>query len=135
MEIQQERLVTRLRKFYKVTNCETGSSELVLADGHVDALSFYRKKNNVERSVTLECADFFVRNSDGDLFMVTKLSELPDNCEFAKALPALGWCNSVKLYKICDQANGMVRCRYVDDTIKPDSFFKGSVYVTVEVQK
>lgn len=123
-----------MRKFYKVTNCETGSSELVLADGHVDALSFYRKKNNVERSVTLECADFFVKNTDGDRFMVTKLSELPDNAMFAKALPALGWCNTVKLYKISTQANGMVRCRYVDDTIRPDSFFKSSTYVTIEVQ-
>lgn len=122
-----------MRKFFKVTNCKTGSSELVLADGHVDALSFYRKKNNVEKSVILECADFFVRNNDGDRFMVTKLSELPDNATFARALPALGWCNNTKLYKIRRQANGMVRCRYVMDTIRPDSFFKGSLYVTVEV--
>lgn len=122
-----------MRKFYNVTDCQTGSSELVLADGHVDALSFYRKKNNVEKSVILQCADFFVYNNDGDRFMVTKLSELPDNAMFAQALPTSGWCNTTKLYKINRQANGMVRCRYVMDTIRPDSFFKGSMYVTVEV--
>ena len=124
----------RLRKFFKVTNCETGSSELVLADGHVDALSFYRKRNNVERSVTLECADFFVRNNDGDRFMVTKLSELSDNAIFRKALPAIGWCNTACIYKVGRMANGVVRCRYVEDTIRPDSYFPGSMFVTVEVQ-
>ena len=124
-----------MRKFFKVTNCETGSSELVLADGHVDALSFFSKNRTYdERSVTLECADFFVRNNDGDRFMVTKLSELPDNAIFRKALPAIGGCNTSRIYKVGRMANGMVRCRYVEDTIRPDSYFPGSMFVTVEVQ-
>ena len=123
-----------VRKFYRVTNCETGSSELVLADGHVDALSFYRKKNDVERSVILECTDLFVRNNDGERFMVTKLSELPDKAKFHKAFPALGTVGDKSIQKICRVANGMVKCRHLEDLGKPYSFFKGSTYVTVEVQ-
>lgn len=122
-----------MRKFFKVTNCKTGSSELVLANGHVDALSFYRKRNCVEKSVVLECADFFVYNNDGDRFMVTKLSELPDNATFRRALPVIDWCGADQLYKVGRMANGMVRCRYVNDTIRPDSYFSGGRYVTVEV--
>ena len=121
-----------MRKFYKVTNCETGSSELVLADGHVDALSFYRKKNNDERLVVLECADVFVRNNDGERFMVTKLSELHDKMTFHKVV--LGRVSEKSMQKICRVANGMVKCRHLEDPGKPYSFFKGSTCVTVEVQ-
>ena len=131
MYLNTRKVGDNLRKFYKVTNCETGSSELVLADGHVDALSFYRKKNNVEKSVILECADCFVYNNDGNRYAFTKLSELRDNDLFYKALPALGWCGNSPIFKICTKANDMVACRYLYDTIRPDSYFKGSTYVTI----
>ena len=119
-----------MRKFYRVTNHETGSSELVLAEGHVDALSFYRKKNNIEKSVTLECADHYTQNDDGDRFMITKLSELPDNATFHRVLPS-GYSN-VPFQKDSRMANGMVRC-YRTDIITEASYFKGSTIVTVEV--
>lgn len=119
-----------MRRFYKVTNCETGSSELVFADGHVDALSFYRKKNNVGRSIVISCEDKFVKNSLSR-YQFTKLSEIPDGFIFYKALDALGWCTESPIVKISTNANGMVRCRYLEDTIRPDSFFKGSMKVTI----
>ena len=122
-----------MRKFYKVRNCQTDSSELVLANGHVDALSFYRKKNDVEKSITLECADFFVRNNDGDRFMITKLSELPDGVAFHKALDALGWCCYTTIHKVANMANGMVHCTTITDDGVKDHYFKGSTKVTVEV--
>ena len=122
-----------MRKFYKVRNCQTGSSELVLANGHVDALSFYRKKNNVEKSVTLECSDFFVRNNDGGRFMITKLSELPDGATFHKALDAFGWCCYTTIHKVANMANGMVHCTTTEDGEVKDRYFKGSTKVTVEV--
>jgi hypothetical protein len=120
-----------MRKFFKVTNCRTGSSELVLADGHVDALSFYRKKNNVERSVILSCADHYTCNDDGDRFMITKLSELPDDATFHRVLPS--GCSNVPFRKDSRMANGMVQC-YRTDINAAASYFKGSTIVTVEVQ-
>jgi hypothetical protein len=126
-----------MRKFYRVTNCETGSSEPVLANGHVDALSYYRKRNNVERSVTLECADIISRanichgpNSDGE-YMITKLSELPDHSLFYKVGDFSGAYSPVLLQKVETMANGMVRCRRFYDTIRPDSYFKSSTKVTI----
>ena len=119
-----------MRKFYRVTNCGTGSSELVLAEGHVDAVSFYRKKNNVERLVTLECADYYTQNDDGDWFMITKLSELPDDAIFHRVLPS--GCSNVPFQKDSRMANGMVRC-YRTGIITGASYFKGSTIVTVEV--
>lgn len=122
-----------MRKFYKVRNCQTGSSELVLANGHMDALSFYRKKNDVEKSVILECSDFFVRNKYGDRFMITKLSELPDGVTFHKALDALGWCSYITIRKVANMANNMVHCTTIEDGEVKDHYFKGSTKVTVEV--
>lgn len=119
-----------MRKFYRVTNCETGSSEPILANGHVDALSYYRKCNNVERSVILECADIFIRN-DERRYMVTKLSELPDHSLFYKVGDFSGMITSVLMQKVETMANGMVRCRQFYDTIRPDSYFKSSTKVTI----
>lgn len=123
-----------MRKFYKVINYETGSWELVLADKGLDALSFYRKKNNVERSVILACHDLFVYNNDGEQFTVTRLSELPNNVNFHKVFPVLGVVCDESMRKISRVANGVVKCRHLDDPGKPFSFLKGSTYVTVEVQ-
>lgn len=119
-----------MRKFYKVTNCSTGDWSLVLADGRVDALSYYRKKNNVERSITLDCSDVFVHNGY-KRYQVTKLSELHDNELFCKALPLLGICGNTPMFKLGRVANGMVRCMYLYDTIRPYSYLKGSTYVTI----
>lgn len=119
-----------MRKFYRVTNCETGSSEPVLANGHVDAMSYYRKRNNVEKSVTLECADVFSYN-DERRYAVTKLSELPDHSLFYKIGQFSGTYSPVLLQKIETMANGMVRCRMFYDTIRPDSYFKSSTRVTI----
>lgn len=119
-----------MRKYFKVTDCETGSSELVFADGHVDALSFFSKNLTDDEHRILQCADYFV--SDGKTrYTVTKLSELPDHSVFYKVLEALGYHTGVPVIKIATMANGMVRCRYLYDTIRPDSFFKGSTKVTI----
>lgn len=116
-----------MRRFYRVTNCETGSSELVLANGHVDALSFYRKCNDDAKNANLQCDDVFVYICFGR-YAFTKLSELPDYTIFylAKNGP-----DAVPIYKISTMANGMVRCRYVYDTIRPDSYFKSSTKVAI----
>ena len=126
-----------MRKFYRVTNCETGSSEPVLANGHVDALSYYRKCNDVEKSVVLECADIISRAnmcygplSRGE-YMITKLSELPDHSLFYKVGEFSGTYTPTLLQKIETMANGMVRCRRFYDTIRPDSYFKSSTKVTI----
>lgn len=119
-----------LRKFYKVIDHETGSSELVLADGHVDALSFYRKKNNVEKSVILECADFFVYLS-GERYFTTKLSELPDCDLFYKVNNRTNVVNPMLFVKFANTANNMVRCNRFYDMIRPYSYFKGSTMVAV----
>lgn len=119
-----------MRKFYRITNCDTGSSELVFANGHVDALSYYRKCNNVERSVTLECADIFTYNHERR-YAVTKLSELPDHSLFYKVGEFSGAYGPVLLQKIEAMANGMIRCRRFYDTIRPDSYFKSSTKVTI----
>lgn len=119
-----------MRKFYRVTNCETGSSEPVLANGHVDALSYYRKCNNVEKSVILGCADIFAYN-DERRYAVTKLSELPDHSLFHKVGEFSGACGPILLQKVETMANGMVRCRRFYDTIRPDSYFKSSTKVTI----
>lgn len=126
-----------LRKFFKVTNHETGSSELVLADGHVDALSFFGKNRRCDENHIIECSDTFVYNGD-DRYQFTKLSELPDNSVFYKVLEALGLASDVPLVKVSNTANGMVRCRHLYDTIRPDSFFRGSTKVAIippEVQE
>ena len=119
-----------MRKFYRVTNCETGSSELVLANGHVDALSYYRKCNDVEKSSVLECADISV-SIDNRRYMVTKLSELPDCALFYKVGNFSGTVDSVLMQKIETMANGMVRCRRFYDTVRPDSYVKSSTKVTI----
>jgi heme oxygenase len=119
-----------MRKFYCVTNCETGSSEPVLANGHVDAMSYYRKCNNVEKLVTLECTDIISYN-DERRYAVTKLSELPDHSLFYKVGDFSGRVTSVLMQKIETMANGMVRCRMFYDTIRPDSYFKSSTKVTI----
>lgn len=124
-----------MRKFYQVKNCETGSSELVLANCHVDALSFYRKKNKVERSVVLECSDLFVRDARGNRYQFTKLSELRDNDVFHKALPALGYCGDAPILKLHTNANNMVACKYLCKVDCPDSYFKSSTYVTIIPQE
>lgn len=126
-----------LRKFYKVIDHETGSSELVFADGHVDALSFFGKNRTYDENHIIECSDVFVHNGD-DRYQFTKLSELPDNSVFYKVLEALGYASNIPIIKVGNMANGMVRCRYLYDTIRPDSFFKGSTKVAIippEVQE
>lgn len=120
-----------MRKFYKVIDHEAGSSELVFADGHVDALSFFSKHlTDDEKYHTLECSDVFVRNGD-NRYQFTKLSELPDASVFYQALDALGYSTKCPIVKVGNMANGMVRCRYLYDTIRPDSFFRGSTRVSI----
>lgn len=126
-----------LRKFYKVIDHETGSSELVFADGHVDALSFFGKNRTYDENHIVECSDVFVRNGD-NRYQFTKLSELPDNSVFYRVLEALGYACNTPIIKVGNMANGMVRCRYLYDTIRPDSFYKGSTKATIlppEVQE
>lgn len=127
-----------MRKFYKVRNCQTGSSELVLADGHVDALSFYHKKNNVEKSVTLECSDYFAHILCDEKYFITKLSELPDGSIFYKVISRTSECAVTPYIKCTAKANGMVQCHTLYDENTPYSYFKGSIKVAIlpkEVQE
>ena len=121
-----------MRKFHKVTNCQTGSSELVLADGHTDALSFYRKKNNVERSVTLSVCDQYAYDLT-DRFNTTKLSELPDGSYFYKVIKGTYECAYPMLQKSARMANGMVKCYDASDDNAATKYLKGSTMVAYVV--
>lgn len=119
-----------MRKYYRLTNCETGSSELVLADGHVDALSFYRKRKCDEKSVILQCADFFVCLYD-ERYFTTKLSELSDGDLFYKIDTRTNTVCPTLFVKFANTANNMVRCNHFYDMIRPYSYFKGSTMVAL----
>lgn len=122
-----------MRIFYLVTNHESHDCELVLADGHVDALSYYRKKHKLEPNTVLSCSDYRVTNG-GERFPVTKLSELPENSLFYKVdTYRKEWVGS-EMWRLNRMANGKVRCRYLNDTIRPDSYFNGSTKVTLGVK-
>lgn len=122
-----------MRRFYLVTNHESHDSELVLADGHVDALSYYRRKHRLEPSTVLSCSDFGAYNND-ERFPVTKLSELQDGSIFYKVDLSTGTCVGQPMWKLNRMANGKIRCRYLNDTIRPDSYFNGSTKVTLGVK-
>lgn len=117
-----------MRKFVKITNREVGSSELIFADGHVDALSYYRKKNDVAKSVVLEASDVYAYDFD-KRYHVTKLSEIPDGAVFRKVITRTSEINAEWLIKKRTFANGMVECWVADDIETPAKYFKQSTKI------
>lgn len=116
-----------MRRYYEVSDGEHDS--FVFASDHLDALNFAQRRLYDEDTL-LTCRNAFVCLEYKE-YPFTKLSELPDNTVFYSVLELSCHCSDSPMIKITNMSNNMVRCRYLYDTIRPDSYIKGSTKVAI----
>jgi hypothetical protein len=117
-----------MRKLIQITNCETGSSELVLANAFNDALSFYRKKkNNAELQVSMR---YHLCYELTEPMYCTKLSELNDGDLFRKVIKGTNEVALPIYRKVYRLANGMTECETLSGS--KTIYLKGSTIVSIE---